>query len=219
MRIVFGDYELDTDRRQLRRHGLDAKLSLKAFELLALLLDRRPEAVSKTELLERLWSETFVSDASLHNLVAEIRAALRDDPRSPRYIRTVPRYGYAFHADARSAVAVESDRARSARATASLLALRQEWLLCEGLNLVGRDRECAVCVESETVSRHHARIVITGGAATIEDLGSKNGTSVNGQEVKQPTALAEGAEIRVGSVAMTYRVLKPLPSTRTQRMG
>ena len=90
-------------------------LSPKAFQLLELLLDRRPEAVAKTELLERLWPETFVSDASLHNLVAEIRAALGDAPRAARYIRTVPRYGYAFHGDARPAPAVAISRPATAR--------------------------------------------------------------------------------------------------------
>ena len=106
MRVVFGECEFDSGRRVLLRHGSAVPLSPKAFQLLELLLDRRPEAVAKTELVERLWPETFVSDASLHNLVAEIRAALGDAPRAARYIRTVPRYGYAFHGDARPAPAV-----------------------------------------------------------------------------------------------------------------
>ncbi len=76
MRVVFGECEFDSGQRVLLRHGSAVPLSPKAFQLLELLLDRRPEAVAKTELLERLWPETFVSDASLHNLVAEIRAAL-----------------------------------------------------------------------------------------------------------------------------------------------
>ena len=53
--------------------------------------------------------------------------------------------------------------------------------------------------------------------ATIEDLGSKNGTSVNGDEVGQPVALEDGAQIRIGSVTVTYRILETLPSTRTVR--
>ena len=91
MRVVFGECEFDSGQRALRRHGSAVPLSPKAFQLLELLLDRRPEAVAKTELLERLWPETFVSDAGLHNLVAEIRAAIGDAPRAARYIRTVPR--------------------------------------------------------------------------------------------------------------------------------
>ena len=118
MRVVFGECEFDSGQRALLRHGSAVPLSPKAFQLLELLLDRRPEAVAKAELLERLWPETFVSDASLHNLVAEIRAALGDAPRAARYIRTVPRYGYAFHGDARPASAVTDLFGRHVRAPA-----------------------------------------------------------------------------------------------------
>jgi DNA-binding winged helix-turn-helix (wHTH) protein len=218
VRLVFGDSEFDPGRRLLLRHGSAMQLSPKAFQLLEILLDRRPEAVSKTDLLERLWPKTFVSDASLHNLVAEIRAALDDDPRTPRFIRTVPRYGYAFHGDAQPAPGIDSKAAQPVRSGPRLVSRRREWPLAEGSNVVGRDRDCAVCIDSGTVSRRHARIVVTNCQATIEDLGSKNGTSVDGRRVKKPVALEEGAQIRVGSVTMTYRVLDALPSTLTQRM-
>ena len=115
MRVVFGECEFDSGRRVLLRHGSMVALTPKAFLLLELLLDRRPEAVAKAELLERLWPDTFVSDAGLHNLVAEIRAALGDAPRAARYIRTVPRYGYAFHGDARPAPAATVPRRRTFR--------------------------------------------------------------------------------------------------------
>jgi pSer/pThr/pTyr-binding forkhead associated (FHA) protein len=83
--------------------------------------------------------------------------------------------------------------------------------------VIGRDHDCAVRIDSGTVSRHHARIVMTSGAATIEDLGSKNGTSVEGRKVTTPVPLEDGAEVRVGSVTMTFRTLDALPSTLTQR--
>jgi DNA-binding winged helix-turn-helix (wHTH) protein len=217
VRLVFEDCELDLGRRLLLRHGSAMPLSPKAFQLLELLLDRRPEAVSKTEFLERLWPGTFVSDASLHNLVAEIRAALDDDSRTPRFIRTVPRYGYAFHGDARPAPATDNKASQFARSGPRLVSRRREWPLAEGSNVVGRDRDCAVCIDSGTVSRRHAKIVVTNGQGTIEDLGSKNGTSVDGRKVKKPVALEEGAQVRVGSVTMTYRVRDALPSTLTQR--
>jgi DNA-binding winged helix-turn-helix (wHTH) protein len=215
MRVVFGECEFDSGRRVLLRHGSLTPLSPKAFQLLELLLDRRPEAVAKTELLERLWPGTFVSDASLHNLVAEIRAALGDAPRAARYIRTVPRYGYAFHGDARLAPA--ADISRSANAGPRLVSGRREWLLSAGANLVGRDRDCVVRIDSATLSRHHARIIVTSRETTVEDLGSKNGTQVNGQRVTQRVALKDSDQIQVGSVTMTYRILDTLPSTVTRR--
>jgi len=215
MRVVFGECEFDSGRRLLLRHGSATALSPKAFELLELLLDRRPEVVAKTELLERLWPETFVSDASLHNLVAEIRAALGDGPRAARFIRTVPRYGYAFHGDARSVGAV--DVPVPPRSGPRLVSERGEWILSEGSNVVGRERECAVRVDSADLSRRHARIVVTRTETTIEDLGSKNGTQVNGERITRSVALKDSDRIQVGSLTMTYRIAGPLPSTLTRQ--
>ena len=217
MHVLFGDYEFDSGRRLLLRHGAAVPLSPKAFDLLQILLDRRPEAVAKHELLDSLWANVFVSDGSVHNVVAEIRRALQEDPRSPRYIRTVPRYGYAFHGDARLA-AVGRGRRPAARGPL-LTAGRGDWRLVEGANVIGRDRDCAVGVDSHTVSRRHATVVVADGTATIEDLGSKNGTSVNGQGIQGPVTLSEGDEIRVGSVSLIYRSRGALPSTMTQRRG
>jgi DNA-binding winged helix-turn-helix (wHTH) protein len=215
MRVVFGDCEFDSGRRTLLRHGRATPLSPKAFQLLECLLDRRPEAVTKAELVERLWPETFVSDAGLHNLIAEVRAALGDSPRTPRYIRTVTRYGYAFHGDARSALPVETSTPPTSGPR--LVSKRGEWSLLEGSTIVGRDRDCAVRINSPMVSRRHARIVVSPEKTAVEDLGSKNGTHVNGCRIAQPVTLNDGDEVQVGSLTMTYRTLDALPSTRTRR--
>jgi DNA-binding winged helix-turn-helix (wHTH) protein len=215
MRVVFGEYEFDAGQRVLLRHGSPLALSPKAFQLLELLLDRRPEAVTKQELLDRLWPQTFVSDASLHNVVAEVRAALGDGPRVARFIRTVPRYGYAFHGDARPAP--KAGVAGRSAAGPRLVSKRGEWILSEGATFVGRDRECAIRIDSPTLSRRHARFVLAGGQATVEDLGSKNGTQVNGQRIEQPVELKDSDQIQVGSLTLTYRILDTLPSTLTRR--
>jgi len=215
MRVVFGDCEFDSGRRTLLRHGRATPLSPKAFQLLEFLLDRRPEAVTKAELVAILWPETFVSDASLHNLVAEVRAALGDSPRTPRYIRTVARYGYAFHGDTRLASALEN--ADPPTAGPRLVSKRGEWSLREGSTVVGRDRDCAVRINSPMVSRRHAQIVVRTNETTVEDLGSKNGTHVNGSRLTHPVTLNDGDQVQIGSLTMTYRTLDTLPSTRTRR--
>ena len=74
VRVAFGACEFDSVRHVLLRHGRPVPLSPRAFRLLEVLLDRRPEVMSKADLLEHLWPGTFVSDASLHNLVTEVRA-------------------------------------------------------------------------------------------------------------------------------------------------
>jgi DNA-binding winged helix-turn-helix (wHTH) protein len=215
MRVVFGDCEFDSGQRVVVRQGRVVPLSPKAFLLLDLLIDRRPEAVAKTEILDRLWPGVFVSDASLHNLVRELRAALGDSPRLTRYIRTVARYGYAFQADVRPAPPPAS--VSIASAGPRLVSQRREWELSEGSNLVGRDRGCDVRIESATLSRQHARIVVTGTQTVVEDLGSKNGTLVNGQPVTHPVALEENDQLQLGSVRVTYRTREVLASTLTRR--
>lgn len=215
VRVVFGECEFDSGQRVVCRHGRVIPLSPRALQFLELLLDRRPEAVAKTEILDRLWPGTFVSDASLHNLVAEVRAALGDSPRATRYIRTVPRYGYAFQADARPAAV--HGTARIAASGPRLVSRRREWPLSEGSNLVGRDRDCAVRIDSATLSRRHARIVVAGTESTLEDLESKNGTLVNGRRVEHAVVLKDNDQIQLGSVAVTYRVFETLPSTLTRQ--
>ncbi|HYI11596.1 MAG TPA: winged helix-turn-helix domain-containing protein [Thermoanaerobaculia bacterium] len=96
MRLLFGDCTFDSDARTLQRGGESVRLSGKAFQLLELLLTARPNPIGKTDLFARLWPDTFVSEANLASLVKEIRAAIGDDARAPKYVRTVHRFGYAF---------------------------------------------------------------------------------------------------------------------------
>jgi DNA-binding winged helix-turn-helix (wHTH) protein/Flp pilus assembly protein TadD len=100
MRLSFGDCTFDSASRTLQRVGEHVRISGKAFQLLELLLAARPNPIAKEELFARLWPDTFVSDANLASLIKEIRAAIGDDAKAPRYIRTVHRFGYAFSGDA-----------------------------------------------------------------------------------------------------------------------
>ena len=100
MRVVFGKFALDPATRQLLRGGEARPLEPKAFELLELLVSRRPAAVPKTEIRDHLWPDTFVSESSLTGLVGQIRHALDDDSRRSRFVRTVYGFGYAFVAPA-----------------------------------------------------------------------------------------------------------------------
>ena len=100
MQVHFGEFTIDTQRRQLRQDDAARHLSPKAFELLLLLLENRPRALSKAELHERLWPSTFVSDATLTSLVAEVRAALGERAAHGRFVRTVHQFGYAFEGSA-----------------------------------------------------------------------------------------------------------------------
>ena len=181
MRLSFGHCQLDTDSRQLVRDGREVHLPLKEYTLLDFLLAERPRALSKEELHERLWPGVFVSDVNLANLVSALRKAIGDDSADQRLVRTVHGFGYAFCGEV---TALEASASGSAAASAyCLVYLNRSILLAVGENLLGRGDELAARIDHASVSRHHARIVVGPQGAELEDLGSKNGTQVNGQRI------------------------------------
>jgi DNA-binding winged helix-turn-helix (wHTH) protein len=212
VKLRLGELTFDAEARQLHRAGVEVHLSPKAFDLLALLVDRRPRALSKQELHECLWPATFVSEANLASLVAEVRDALGDSARQPRFIRTAHRFGYAFSGDA-----VSVDAASPSQTPSSFCWLVKDGRrlpLAAGENILGRDEE-GILIDSPSVSRRHARISILGSEATIDDLGSKNGTYVGGTLISAPVGLKDGDEIRTGSVVLHFRMLLPKGATAT----
>ena len=94
--IVFGPFSLDLTNECLWRDSQEIKLRPKAFALLNYLIRRPGQLVTKLELLKTVWPETFVGDAVLKVTVRQLREALADDPRSPRFIETAHRRGYRF---------------------------------------------------------------------------------------------------------------------------
>ena len=213
MTYRFGPFILNRATRQLLRDADEVHLSPKAFELLAELVANRSRALSKAELLQRLWPATFVEETNLAGLVAEIRRALGDSAQAPVFVRTVHRFGYRFAAEAAEN---RAPRPRSGdRMKLSLTTGAGEFLLVEGVNVIGRDAGVAIQVDSAGVSRHHARIVVAGGEARIEDLGSKNGTYLRGVRVTGPSALADGDDIRLGRVVLTVRIVPISGPTET----
>jgi FHA domain/Transcriptional regulatory protein, C terminal len=178
------------------------------------LVECRPNALSKARLHEQLWPSTFVSDATLTSLVAELRSVLGETPRRPRFVRTVHRFGYAFKG---TATEPQSRSMPVDRTRCWVVWDAGQVALDEGAHLLGRDRDVAVWLESPTVSRHHARIHVSGQTATIEDLGSKNGTFLRGERLAAPSALNDGDELRLGSVPLRFRLLGISSSTQTHR--
>lgn len=202
-RLVFDRFTLDTGTRELLAGGALVHLSPKAFDLLEILVQKRPEAVPRAELEKRIWRQTHVSDTSLAGLVGELRKALGDQDRPARFVRTVHSFGYAFCGTASTAATPPA----GARAAFRLILGRREIGLLPGENVLGREAGAVAWLESASVSRRHARIVVTGETATLEDLGSRNGTRVRDRAVKGPVPLADGDEIQLGSVTMTFRVV------------
>ena len=211
----FGEFFLDVDLRQLRGPSGDLHLSPKAFDLLALLVANRTRVLSKVELQEQLWPETFVIETNLASLIAEIREALSDDAKNPRFIRTAHRIGYAFC----GTVTDDASTPPVTRANLNLCWLLKDGRripLSSGENILGRDLEGIIDIDSPSVSRRHARIRVLERDATIEDLDSKNGTYVRGERVSAaPVPLSDGDELRIGSVSLRFRQQTTSGSTMT----
>jgi hypothetical protein len=191
------------------------RLSGKAFELLVMLARARPKALSKKELQEALWPSTFVAEANLSNLVAEIREALDDNARAPIFIRTVHRFGYAFHGDA-TTVALDADP-KAAKVVCWVEWGRVRFPLAVGAHVIGRDEGADLRIDASTVSRRHAQVIVTSKRAILQDFGSKNGTFRGDDRVTSSTPLADGDALRIGTVLVTFHMGSPAGTTLTAR--
>jgi len=212
VKIRFGPFTLDLDTRQLTRPGRELHITPKAFDLLVILVMDRPKLLSKGDLQQRLWPDTFVAEANLSNLVAEIRDVLGDRARAPLYVRTSHGFGYAFCGDATA----DSDATEpSLEPPACWIEWgKQRFPLLPGEHIIGRDADVGVRLDASTVSRRHARVVVTSDGATLEDFGSKNGTFRGSERVTSPVPLVDGDAVHIGSVLVTFHVRGP-ESTET----
>jgi DNA-binding winged helix-turn-helix (wHTH) protein len=212
--LTFGDYRLDLATRQLLHSTHEVRLSPKAFDLLQVLIENRPRALSKAELHDHLWPGTFVTDANLPVLVAELRRALHDDAEVPRFIRTVRRFGYACCAEISG-----GGGAPVATRTSWIVWSGREIPLHQGENIIGREPGVSVRLDLTSVSRRHARIVVSPTDVTVEDLGSKNGTLLGSKRVAGTMPLSDLDELQVGSARLVVRIMAPDAKTQTIAEG
>jgi DNA-binding winged helix-turn-helix (wHTH) protein len=209
----FGPFSLDSRARQLLRDGREVSLSPKAFQLLLSLVENRSRAMSREELHKQLWPSTFVLETNLAGLIAEIRRALADIAENPSFVRTMHRFGYRF-------IGIVDEADASPEPGEPIVKYWLVWEtkqvpLTEGDNIVGRGTDASVWIDAPGVSRHHARIVVRQGEAMLEDLGSKNGTYIGVDRVTIPRLLADGDQVRLGSVVVTFRIPQLPGSTET----
>ena len=207
----FDRFTLDSGTRQLLRDGRDVHVSPKAFDLLLVLVENRSRAMSRAALHQHLWPSTFVLETNLAGLVAELRRALGDTADDSRFVRTLHRFGYWFIGSLEEEPEGEETVTDTVRYW--LLWETRQVPLSEGENILGRAPDASVWIDAAGVSRHHARIVVEGRDATVEDLGSKNGTYVGARKVSAPHRLADGDQIRLGSVVITFRIPPAVGST------
>lgn len=214
MSLRFSGCSLDLEARRLFRGSDEVHLSPKAFETFKLLVENRPRAMSKSELLSLVWPDVYVTEVSLARVISEIRERIGDD-RQGRIIRTVHSHGYAFAAEVEDTVDVERPRPVT-RPLCWLISAAETLPLYEGTQVLGRDQAADLVLDSPKVSRRHARIEITATQATIEDLGSKNGTCVRGERIAAPTPVHDGDEVQFGPFVFAFRLAGDGDTTQTE---
>lgn len=211
-----GDWFVEPALNRISRDGSSYQLALKVMDVLVFLAEHAGTTMPKHHIIDAVWRTEFITENTLTQAIADLRRVLGDNARDPQFIETITKRGYRLIAE----VEIFDDAAPITQTTGLPCALvvdRQESTLVAGENLIGRATDVVVCLESEEVSRHHAVIRVSLDSATLEDLGSKNGTFLWGSRVGNPTPLKDGDEITIGPVVLTFRVLSSLATTRSAR--
>lgn len=197
MRVAFDRFAFDSERRELLDGTHPVHLGPKAFRLLEVLIANRPRALSKQELYDAVWQDTHVEESNLAGLVNELRTAFGDKARTPRFIRTVHGFGYAF---------CDEGKGNESLPPAGTLLFRGNHLPVQGgVNVLGRDPSADIQIDDTTVSRKHAAITVGENSVTIEDLASKNGTFIDGVRLEGRTSLRDGQTFVLGDASIIFR--------------
>ena len=197
----FGSFRLLPDQRRLERDGAAVALTPKAFDLLVALVRHRSRALSKNELLELVWAGSIVEEGNLAQQILLLRHALAD---AGDWVATIPRHGYHFVGP----VIEEHEGNRQAFDSPHCLIWNDHEIpLREGITVIGRAEDADLRIPLPSVSRRHARIVVTGLRATLEDLDSRHGSWRGTTRLQGVAPLAQGDEIRLGSAVLEYRLV------------
>jgi DNA-binding winged helix-turn-helix (wHTH) protein len=210
-----GDWLVEPTLDRITRDGREVRLRPRATDVLTVLALASGKLVSKRELMDEVWRTEFIGDHALTQVIAELRAALGDDARNPAFIENIPRRGY------RLVAAVTPVAESSVAPTGATMPFKLETedgprSLLQGSNVIGRTDDADIRIDKTEVSRCHATITIQGTTAVIEDLGSKNGTFVNGRQLDGPTTLTNGDEIWIGRSVARMRFLIEGEPTKTE---
>lgn len=216
MAYRFGPFLYDDAERCLFRDDVEVPLTHKSRELLLLFLENPRRLLPREKIVARVWGAAAVTDEAVSAQIAKLRRALGDG--GDDLLKMVRREGYRWDAEVRVEDAAPRravrEVSRPSRGPRFRLVLEdREVQLVEGPNVIGRDSESALWIDEASVSRFHAQVVVTGGRARLEDLGSKNGTYLNGRRISRPEPLSNGDEIRIGVVEIVFRKLVRLNTT------
>ncbi len=203
-----GEWVVHPDLNRVRGDGGEERhLEPRVMDLLVYLADHAGEVLPRERILAAVWPDRYVAEEVLTRAVRELRRTLGDDARSPRFVETIHKRGYRLVAEVRrEAAAPVAARPPDPGTDSCFLLFGEEVLpLREGATVIGRGTDADVRLVVPRMSRRHARIVVDGGRAVIEDLGSKNGTWVRGARLREPTRLENGDRVLLGSIELVFR--------------
>jgi DNA-binding winged helix-turn-helix (wHTH) protein len=209
----FAAFELDVAAYALKHRGRPVKLERIPMEVLIFLVQRAGTLVERSDIQAHLWSpDVFIEhEAAINTAVRKIRHALGDDAEAPRFVETVVGKGYRF-------IALLEERSLPGAAAFPRYALtvgKQEFVLHSRDTVLGRDPSAGIYVDHPSVSRRHARISIESRGPVVQDLGSRNGTFVNGRRIDGPAKIHHKSIIGLGSIAVVFSILRRPASTQS----
>ncbi len=191
----FDDVVLDRDLVQVLKRGQARTLQPRALDLLVYLIEHRDRVVEKQELFDKVWRESFVTDDALAQEIKNIRHAIGDTARTPRYIRTVHRHGYRFIADVieehKAAVGAHSMSSIAVLPFANLTADPENEYFCDGLaeellNALTRISDLRVVARTSAFSFKHQQL-------DVREIGRKLNTAT----VLEGSVQRTGSQLRI----------------------
>jgi DNA-binding winged helix-turn-helix (wHTH) protein len=212
-----GELVVRPSQNRIERGSEIVHLEPKVMDLLVFLAAQAGQVVPKTRLMDEVWQTEFIAESALTRAVGELRRALGETARDPRFLETITKRGYRLMATVEylgEPPVVE--KGETAAISCAVMMGEREILLEDGDNVIGRDPTATIRIDSTDVSRRHACIIVDSDGASIEDLGSKNGTSVWGRSITGPTTLHDGDRIGVCGGLLIFRNLPSLATTRTR---
>ena len=219
----FGPFTLDTETRQLLRDGSELHLSPKAFELLWSLVEHRPRVCDKSELLTRIWPDTYVVDANLNVLIGEIRKVLEDSAKQPRFIRTVHGVGYAFCGTAADAKDRGKDEARPAPARqtpagCSPRKARSGWRTARTLSAAIPSARCGWTPTASPAGTPASSSRAPTGACGSRTWRARTARGLGGVRVRARVEVTDGDELAFGEVKVKLRSWSAAIGAETKRI-
>lgn len=220
----FEIFELDLNAYVLRAKGEAVRLEKIPMEVLILLVQKAGAMVGRSDIAARVWGPgVFVEhEAAINTAVRKIRQVLGDDAAAPRFVQTVVGKGYRFIAAVETLTAGPGSSRSAADSGCPRYTVRlgrQEFVLPSGETVLGRDPSAGVHVDHPSVSRRHARLSIEAGRARLQDLGSRNGTFLDGLRLDEATEILADAIIGLGPVTLVFSVLRAPASTQSMSGG